>query len=119
MTLSKGLTVTVGEGDGTTSISFPALRHVMNTSWRENASCADLPKAVFFDYQSGTTENKKQTVALAMETCKGCKVRSQCYEFSVLNNEPFGIWAGTYPNHRKRLFRQFKVTGILEPQEVA
>ena len=112
------MTLVVGGEVVSNAISFPSLRHVMNTGWRENASCADLPKAVFFDYQSGTTEHKKQTVALAMATCKGCKVRSQCYEFSVMNNEPFGIWAGTYPHHRKRLFRQFKVTGILEPQEV-
>lgn len=120
MTLSKGVTIAVGEGEAETAISFPNLRHVMSTGWREYANCGKLPKNVFFDYNSVGLKKgeKKERISTAMNACKNCIVSKQCYEFAVLNNEPHGIWAGTFPSDRRKLFAEFKKTGSLEPLTV-
>ena len=110
MSLGAGVGVAVG-------ISYPELRHVMGTDWRGNARCAKLPKSVFFEYNGiGMKKQEKQErIWTAKETCKACPVRSQCYEFAVLNSEPHGIWAGTFPDERRKLYLSFLKTGILEP----
>lgn len=99
------------------NISYPELRHVMGTDWRRHAKCAKLSKAVFFEYNSnGVKKKEKQDrVRKAKQACETCPVRSECYEFAVLNNEVHGIWAGTFPDERRKLYLSFLKTGILEP----
>lgn len=106
-----------GEEMGANLVSFPNLRHVMTTGWREYANCGKLSKKVFFDYNSVGLKKgeKKERIGTAMNACNSCTVREKCYEFAVLNNEPYGIWAGTFPEDRRKLFASFKKTGILEP----
>jgi len=122
----------IGEGE---QISLPSLKHALSVSWREFSACAKIPKDVFFEYRvnshkdrvlSTPTSNLKvvddsvdvrQTRAhnghLALKTCGTCPVRSDCYEFAVKNNERFGIWAGTTPETRDRLYKEFCATGTL------
>jgi hypothetical protein len=104
VTLSKGVTIARAEGEAETAVSFPNLRHVMSTGWREYANCGKLPKNVFFDYNSVGLKKgeKKERISTAMNACKNC------------NNEPHGIWAGTFPSDRRKLFAEFKKTGSLE-----
>ena len=109
------------EETGVNLVSFPTLRHVMKLDWRGDAMCGRLPKSTFFDYNSlGLKKKEKERrVKVAMSACNACPVRSQCYEFAVLNNEPYGIWAGTFPEDRRKLFASFRKTGILEPLPTA
>lgn len=106
----------VGEDGEISNLSFPSLKHVMSLDWRDNTACRALPKEVFFDYNSVniTLVQKREYKALALSTCASCPVRSECYEFSVCNNEPFGIWAGLTPEQRRPIVRRFKATGTLE-----
>lgn len=106
----------VGEDGEVINLSFPFLKHVMSLDWREHTACSSLPKEVFFDYNSNnlTLVNKREYKELALSTCASCPVRSECYEFSICNNEPYGIWAGLTPDQRKPLVKKFKTTGILE-----
>lgn len=102
-----------------TGADLPSLRHIMSVAWREEALCAPLPKEVFFDYGSkrdGDMERKKANRALAIETCRACPVSSECYEFAVKNNEPYGIWSGTFPNERKQLYKDYISTGVFTPK---
>jgi WhiB family transcriptional regulator, redox-sensing transcriptional regulator len=115
------MTEVVVEEMGSNSISFPTLRHVMSLDWRGQAMCGRLPKSTFFDYNSlGLKKKEKERrIKVAMSACNACPVRIKCYEFSVLNNEPYGIWAGTFPEDRRKLFASFRKTGILEPLPTA
>lgn len=117
------MTYEVEGKESKTKISFPQLRFVQNTGWRDFARCSKLPKYLFFDYnESFRTGNKgkKQSgdrllkIKTARAVCKLCPVKEECYEFAVKNNEPYGIWAGTLPEERRILFTDFKKTGILE-----
>ena len=106
----------IGEDGEVITLSFPILKHVMDTDWRDHALCAKLPKSVFFDYTmpSVPIAERKAYKSLAISTCQQCPVINNCYEFSVCNNEPYGIWAGLTPDERKPLSVKFKATGILE-----
>lgn len=108
----------LGEDGTLGGLGFPSLSHVMDTDWRDSARCAELPKSVFFEYntQDGTvtTEQRRERKSLALTACSECPVIAQCYEFAICNNEKFGIWAGLTPDQRKPLVAKFKATGILE-----
>lgn len=97
-------------------VTFPSLQHVMGTDWREYARCAKESKDVFFDYiWLNKRKERRDRVNNAVSMCLACPVRTKCYEFAVLNNEPHGIWAGTLPDERRELYKDFKKTGILKP----
>ena len=113
------MSVEVVGGEEVTHFSLPVLRHVMSLSWRANAECATLPKDIFFDYKVGLKKDKAYRLNLAMSTCSMCPVRTDCYEFAVLNNEPHGIWAGTLPEQRRKLYNDYIKTGNLEPLPTA
>ncbi len=105
------------QGNDINLVSFPSLKHVMSLAWREHAACAKLAKSVFFDYNDihlKAVERREQK-KLAMDTCAGCPVRSECYEFAVKNYEPYGIWAGTIPDERKALYKEYVKTGVFTP----
>lgn len=105
------------EGGTNNMMVLPFVRHVMSIDWREQAACADLPKAVFFDYNEGNIapRNRKGYKEMALNACSSCPVRQQCYEFAVCNNEQYGIWAGTFPKERKALHKEYSKTGVLSP----
>jgi len=98
------------------NLSLPSLKHVMSVFWRADAKCASLPKSVFFEYNSRTVTNKErqERTEYALGVCRECPVKEQCYEFAVRNCEPHGIWAGTFPDQRKALYKSFVNTGVLE-----
>jgi WhiB family redox-sensing transcriptional regulator len=104
-------------GEGINNMmSLPSLKFIGSIDWREQASCSDLPKAVFFEYNSVSIpfSKRKHFKGIAVRTCAKCPVRSDCYEFAVKNDEQFGIWAGLTPDERKPIAKAFKKTGILE-----
>lgn len=96
-------------------MSLPSLKFI-GGNWREFASCHDLPKSVFFEYNSVSIpfSKRRHFKGIATRTCEKCPVRSECYEFAIKNNEQFGIWAGLTPEQRKPISAKFKNTGILE-----
>lgn len=99
-----------------TGADLPSLRHIMSVAWRAEALCASLPKDVFFEYAGtkryGDVERRKENLKLALNTCRECPVAADCYEFAVKNCEPHGIWSGTLPEERKKLYTEFVKTGI-------
>lgn len=97
-------------------IELPSLKHIMDVDWREHSACSKLSKNVFFNYNSVNLPKveKKAYEREALDTCASCPVITQCYEFAVKNNEKYGIWAGTFPDQRKALYKTYKTTGVLE-----
>ena len=103
-------------GVGESTITLPSLRHVMGIDWRDEARCAKMPKEIFFDYNNIKHKKKEreQRTRTAKAVCRICPVKEKCYEFAVRNNEQYGIWAGTLPDERRRLYDILRKTGILE-----
>lgn len=99
-------------------MDLPSLKFLSNLSWRAHARCAKLSKSVFFDYNKKglAKELKRNYINTAFNACAVCPVASECYEFAVKNNEPYGIWSGTFPEERKQLYKDFIENGVFIPK---
>lgn len=91
--------------------SLPGLKFSGNQDWREYAACAKLPKNLFFYEGRGAKGNKE--LLDSVNVCLKCPVRRQCLEFAVKNNEPYGQWAGTFPDERAKMHKEYLATGIV------
>jgi WhiB family redox-sensing transcriptional regulator len=67
--------------------------------WVKEALCAEVDPVIFFP------EIGENPLA-AKKVCMACNVRVQCLEYSLKNNERFGIWGGLTEFDRRKLRRQ-------------
>jgi WhiB family redox-sensing transcriptional regulator len=68
-------------------------------NWHESALCAETDPEAFFPEKGGSTREAKKI-------CTGCEVRAECLEYSLANDERFGIWGGLSERERRRLRRR-------------
>jgi len=66
--------------------------------WVKEALCAEVDPVIFFPEKGDRTVDAKNT-------CKACNVKTQCLEYSLTNNERFGIWGGLTEHDRRKLRR--------------
>jgi WhiB family redox-sensing transcriptional regulator len=67
--------------------------------WQDKANCLGVDPDLFFPSRGASTREAK-------EVCRGCVVRLDCLEFSLVSREKFGIWGGLSERERRRLRRQ-------------
>jgi WhiB family transcriptional regulator, redox-sensing transcriptional regulator len=67
--------------------------------WTLQAACLDVPEAVFYPEKGGDVRPGKRI-------CQTCRVREECLEYAMVNNERFGIWGGLSEPERRRLRRR-------------
>ena len=88
--VSRGL---VGHGEGEV------------LGWQSEALCAETDPAAFFPDKGGSTREAKRV-------CGACLVRVECLEYSLVNDERFGIWGGLSERERRALRRGRVVGGV-------
>ena len=66
--------------------------------WVKEALCAEVDPVIFFPDKGDKTVDAKKI-------CKACNVKTQCLEYSLTNNERFGIWGGLTEHDRRKLRR--------------
>jgi WhiB family redox-sensing transcriptional regulator len=73
-------------------------------SWQDKAACRG-PQAVYFypPLRGERREEKFNREAMAKSICETCKVRQECLEYAICNNEVHGIWGGLTEIERRRL----------------
>lgn len=64
--------------------------------WHLDALCAQVDAETFFPEKGGSHRDAKRI-------CSGCPVRAECLQFSLDNDERFGIWGGLSGRERSRL----------------
>jgi WhiB family redox-sensing transcriptional regulator len=69
---------------------------LMPPEWTKKALCAEIDPEIFFPDKGDKTAHVKQI-------CKACDVRAECLEYSLQNNERFGVWGGLTEHDRRRL----------------
>ncbi len=69
--------------------------------WTKQALCAEVDPEIFFPEKGDGTRYAKRI-------CKNCVVKQQCLDYSLKNNERFGIWGGTVEKERRKLERNLK-----------
>jgi WhiB family transcriptional regulator, redox-sensing transcriptional regulator len=64
-------------------------------SWRQGAECLESGVDFF--------SMKPSAIAAAKVVCSRCDVSGRCLEFSIVNNEKWGIWGGLDEDERRPL----------------
>jgi WhiB family transcriptional regulator, redox-sensing transcriptional regulator len=78
----------------TTKLAFDA----DDRAWMLQAKCLDADPEAFFPEKGGSTREAKRI-------CAACPVREECLEYSLTNEERFGIWGGLSERERRRVRR--------------
>lgn len=74
---------------------------IVRPDWFDDAACRDTDPEVFFP-----TRGEMVDVAAAKAICRECRVRAQCLEMALVDNEKFGIWGGMSERQRRAIRRQ-------------
>jgi Transcription factor WhiB len=69
-------------------------------SWTRDAACANVDPELFFP------ANSRQPATEAKQVCAACPVQAECLEYSLVNEEEFGIWGGLTEKERRQLLDQ-------------
>ena len=73
--------------------------------WRARAACRALPSDLFFPAGELEEEAVEQAEE-AKAVCERCPVRTQCLEFAIASNQPYGIWGGANASERRSIRRR-------------
>jgi WhiB family redox-sensing transcriptional regulator len=66
-------------------------------SWTRSAACAGTDPELFFPASS------RQPATEAKRICAACPVQTECLQYSLANEEEFGVWGGLTEKERRRL----------------
>ncbi len=76
-------------------------------TWRTDARCRRESAVHFFaPPHVERREERRAREDAARRLCRACPVRQPCLEYSVVVQEPHGIWGGLNESERRRLIRQ-------------
>ncbi len=67
--------------------------------WVEQAACAEVGGDDWFPEKGGDLGRRAKAV------CRVCPVREPCLDYSLTNDEVFGVWGGLSPMERFKLRR--------------
>lgn len=70
--------------------------------WREQANCRGTDLNLFFPERGASGGGHMPD---ALDVCRPCPVRAQCFEFACATNQPEGIWGGTTEGQRRKMRR--------------
>jgi WhiB family redox-sensing transcriptional regulator len=76
---------------------------LMPPEWTRKALCAEVDPEIFFPDKGERTAHVKQI-------CKACIVKVECLEYSIQNNERFGVWGGLTEHDRRKVRARKKVS---------
>lgn len=68
---------------------------MIGEEWMQRARCREEDPEMFYLEGKGAQERSKK-FRDAVEICRACQVRSECYRYARDNNESHGIWGGHF-----------------------
>ncbi|WP_122819890.1 WhiB family transcriptional regulator [Varibaculum vaginae] len=73
--------------------------------WQYQGACRDLDTEQFFhpEGERGGTRKRRDDAAKAI--CAQCPVITECREYALAAQEPYGIWGGLTMEERRELIR--------------
>lgn len=74
--------------------------------WQYQGACRNLDTEQFFhpEGERGGTRRRRDDAAKAI--CAQCPVITQCREYALAAQEPYGVWGGLTQEERRELIRQ-------------
>lgn len=70
------------------------------TQFSARPVCAETDPDLFFPDQDSWQ------VQIARRVCAGCPIKDECLEMALQRHEAFGVWGGTTPRQRRRMWRR-------------
>jgi WhiB family redox-sensing transcriptional regulator len=74
---------------------------VKSPGWFRDALCREVGWDLFFSEEAGSEAYSKAT-----KVCKLCRVRPECLDYAIANDEQYGIWGGHGLRSRRRIAQQ-------------
>jgi hypothetical protein len=68
------------------------------------AECEQVPN-IFFPEDNPDWTSRQLEFQLASAICGRCPVMQQCTSYALAAKEPYGIWGGLTPEHRRQLIQ--------------
>lgn len=89
---------------GRSLASLPLLQTALSTAWQEEGLCRTSDAAIFFPPSHFEPKAEREArEAKAKAVCAACTVRTQCLEWALDAEEPFGVWGGHSELDRKHI----------------
>lgn len=63
-------------------------------AWQADAICRTVDPEIFFPEKGGSVRDAKKV-------CDTCKVKAECLDYALENNERFGVWGGESEQERR------------------
>lgn len=89
---------------GRAILSIPPHNEDVLDDWRSDAACLGVGGDLFFP-------TKGSSAHAAKRICASCPVTNDCLEFSLENNEQYGVWGGLSESERQGVRRRRKNGG--------
>lgn len=68
-------------------------------SWMQHGKCVGCDPGLFFPERNGSKDP-------ALQVCAGCPVVNTCREHAFYHHENYGVWGGTTPRQRQKIWRE-------------
>lgn len=75
-------------------------------NWRDNAACRGDDTELYVPKPKEERGNK--AVRYDRSVCENCPVLKDCLDYTLANNPPVGLWAGTLPKERDLMRKEYK-----------
>lgn len=72
--------------------------------WRKLAACRGQDPNIYVPEK----KDKKDTKHYDKSICQGCVVRQECLDYALANRATKGLWGGTTPKEREKLYPLYK-----------
>lgn len=73
--------------------------------WLDEASCLGQGSELFYSDNIYTNENRK-LISEAKSICKKCPVAANCLQYSINNEEAFGVW-GSFSSKERNVIKKY------------
>jgi WhiB family redox-sensing transcriptional regulator len=87
-------------------------------NWLDEAACLGQGSDLFYADTVYTSETKK-IIAKAKTFCKSCPVVADCLQYSINNDERFGVWGSFSSKERASIRNHLKTNEITKGQAEA
>lgn len=73
-------------------------------SWRQEAACRGQDPNIYIPEK----KNKKDTKHYDKSVCASCAVKQECLDYALANRATKGLWGGTTPKEREKLYPHYE-----------
>jgi WhiB family redox-sensing transcriptional regulator len=91
------------ERDGSATAAPSIVRDAEAWTWQLSARCRGADPSMFFHADGERGSSRQQRECNAKRFCAQCPVIVQCRDYSLMFEEPYGIWGGLTEVERRRM----------------